>query len=62
MAYPQNTDRLAYVVPSGANAPGISQGQIAKNVAVPSNVLRGVNYPYNQPAANAAPYCPNPVK
>ena len=60
--YPQNTDRLAYVVPNGATPPGISAGQIAKNVAVPSNILRTVNYPHNVPAANAAPYCPNPVK
>ncbi len=61
-AYPQGTDRLAYVVPAGATPPGISDGQVAKNVAVPSNVLRMVNYPHNVPAANAAPYCVNPVK
>jgi parallel beta-helix repeat protein len=60
--YPQGTDRLAYVVPTGTNPPGISQGQVATNLAVASNLLRGVNYPHNVAAANAAPYCPNPVK
>jgi len=57
MVYPDNTDRLAYVVPAGKSAPNIADGMIAKNVAVPSNVLRGVNYPHNKPVN--PPYCAN---
>ena len=62
MAYPEGTDRLAYVVPAGVTPPDpITNGEIAKNAAVSPNTVRGKDYPHNAPAAGGAPYCPNPA-
>ena len=61
-AYPEDTDRLAYVVPDGVVPPGsITNGEIAQNEAVPDNIIRSINFPHNLPVLDKEPYCPNPV-